>query len=365
MKKIVINDNQRGLLFQSGRFVKPLGSGKYRVFGSREIEVLPLDAMLTSEKCPLDILLSNPAVAEQTTVVEVGDQQLGLHFTNGRFAGVLPSGKFAFWHTQTEHTVQLIDLSSPAVAKDVPDYVLEMLPASCCERITVEAYQKGRLYFDRKLERILDPGTYYFWKTHVPVSVELIDTRLTQLNITGQEILTSDKVNLRLNFVCTYRITDCVKVATEIDDYLEQLHVAAQLAMREFVGKQRLDELLENKEQLSRQVLSRLQEKAASLYVEITDGGVKDIILPGEVRDIMNTVLIAEKRAQANVITRREEVASTRSLLNTARLMEENQTLMRLKEMEYMERICENVGSIHLNGGGDLLAQLGALLQSG
>ena len=93
MKKIVINDNQRGLLFQSGRFVKPLGSGKYRVFGSREIEVLPLDAMLTSEKCPLDILLSNPAVAEQTTVVEVGDQQLGLHFTNGRFSPPLPSLK--------------------------------------------------------------------------------------------------------------------------------------------------------------------------------------------------------------------------------------------------------------------------------
>ena len=58
--------------------------------------------------------------------------------------------------------------------------------------------------------------------------------------------------------------------------------------------------------------------------MEIIDAGVKDIILPGEIRDIMNTVLIAEKRAQANVITRREEVASTRSLLNTAKLMEEN-----------------------------------------
>ncbi len=71
----------------------------------------------------------------------------------------------------------------------------------------------------------------------------------------------------------------------------------------------------------------------------------------------------AEKRAQANVITRREEVASTRSLLNTARLMEENRTLMRLKEMEYIERICENVGNISLNGNGDLLAQLQQLLE--
>ena len=100
-----------------------------------------------------------------------------------------------------------------------------------------------------------------------------------------------------------------------------------------------------------------------AVTVEIKDGGVKDIILPGEIRDIMNTVLAAEKRAQASVITRREEVASTRSLLNTAKLMEENQTLYKLKEMEYIERICGNVGSINLNGGGDILAQLSGLLR--
>jgi len=98
--------------------------------------------------------------------------------------------------------------------------------------------------------------------------------------------------------------------------------------------------------------------------VEIIDAGVKDIILPGEIRDIMNTVLVAEKRAQASVIARREEVASTRSLLNTAKLMEENQTLYRLKELEYVERICANVGNISLNGNGDLLAQLGKLLRT-
>ena len=77
----------------------------------------------------------------------------------------------------------------------------------------------------------------------------------------------------------------------------------------------------------------------------------------------MNTVLLAEKRAQANVITRREEVASTRSLLNTAKLMEENKILYQLKKLEYLERICENVGNIQVNGGQDLLTQLTTALQ--
>ena len=106
------------------------------------------------------------------------------------------------------------------------------------------------------------------------------------------------------------------------------------------------------------------KSKEKDLFVEITDAGVKDIILPGEIREIMNTVLVAEKRAQANVITRREEVASTRSLLNTAKLMDENQTLYKLKELEYVERICENVGNISLNGNGNILSQLTEILSA-
>ena len=110
-------------------------------------------------------------------------------------------------------------------------------------------------------------------------------------------------------------------------------------------------------------MLADLTAKARELYIDIKAADVKDIILPGEIRDIMNSVLTAEKQAQANVITRREEVASTRSLLNTAKLMEENKTLYKLKELEYVEKICRNVGSINVTGGGDLLTQLTEILR--
>lgn len=90
--------------------------------------------------------------------------------------------------------------------------------------------------------------------------------------------------------------------------------------------------------------------------------GSKTSSCRGEIRDIMNTVLVAERKAQANVITRREEVASTRSLLNTAKLMDENKTLYKLKELECLERICTQVGNINVAGGGALLEQLKVLL---
>ncbi len=150
------------------------------------------------------------------------------------------------------------------------------------------------------------------------------------MEISGQEMMTFDKVTLRMNFVCSYRVTDPVRAFSAAEDPEKLIRAQVQLALRDHIGRYRLDELLENRDSVSEKVLEILREKEETYAVSFLEAGVKDLILPGEIRDIMNTVLLAEKRAQANVITRREEVASTRSLLNTARLMDENQTLYKL-----------------------------------
>ena len=362
MKKMIINENQKGFLFKNGKYIKLLNAGKYYLIGGKKIEISNLDQPITSDKCALETLLADKAVSDRVAVVEVGDEELALHYVNGKFSSVLSYGKYAFWSVVDQHEFKLVNISTPAVDGSVPEYIFSKISQSYYTKIEVAEYQKARLYFNQRLERILDAGTYYFWKTPVNVDVDFVDTRLTQMDITGQEILTADKVSLRISFVCNYRVADYVKILTEIDDFEEQMHVAAQLALREYVGKYKLDEILENKDQMSEFVFDKLKAKEKDLFVEITNAGVKDIILPGEIREIMNTVLIAEKRAQANVITRREEVASTRSLLNTAKLMDENQTLYKLKEMEFVERICENVGNISLNGNGNVLTQLTDIL---
>lgn len=363
MKKVIVQDNQRGLLFKNGQYERLLNPGKYRTFGDRSIEVLELANEVQSEMCPLSVLLADPETAGELVTAEVKDQELGLHFVDGTFADVLTSGKHAFWKAAGEHRFQLEDASHPEMGESVPAYLFREIPGEFYDTVEVAPYQKARLLFDGKPVRVLEPGIYRFWNGAVQVTTEFFDTRLTQLTVSGQEILTRDKVSLRLNFVCSYRITDPVRALTEIDDLPEQLHVAAQLALRESVGRLTLDELLERKEGVSEEVLKKLREKAETFFAEVEDGGIKDVILPGEIREIMNTVLAAEKRAQASIITRREEVASTRSLLNTARLMEENRTLYQLKELESIERICSNVGNISLNGSGDILAQLSELLR--
>ena len=123
-----------------------------------------------------------------------------------------------------------------------------------------------------------------------------------------------------------------------------------------------MDELLSDRENIGNEMLEELRKRTEGMYIEIASAGIRDVILPGEIAAIMNTVLAAEKRAQANVITRREEVASTRSLLNTAKLIEENKTLRRLKELEYIERIFANVGEITVDARSSLLNQLAQII---
>jgi regulator of protease activity HflC (stomatin/prohibitin superfamily) len=105
-------------------------------------------------------------------------------------------------------------------------------------------------------------------------------------------------------------------------------------------------------------ILEKVSAAATGLGVAVVGFGIRDIILPGDVKEIMNQVLIAEKKAQANIILRREETASTRSLLNTAKLIEDNPMLYKLKEMEYVEKIAEKINSISVSGNGVLIDQL-------
>lgn len=364
-EKYIIKENTRGFLFKDGKFIKMLEPGKYTFFGkNHEVEVRNLNMEVYSANCDREVLLKDKNIADQCDIFEIKEGTVGLYFSDGVYKKFLTAGKYAFWKIYSENKVLPVDLSNPEVSEDIPRYLFAKIPNAYYQTIEVGENEECLLFYDGKFIKKLSAGTHYFWITNTSIEVthKIYDMRLKNIAINSQEVLSADKVTLRVNLTVNYKITDTVKLWTEIDNIEMQLYLIAQLALRDYIGRKKLDDILESKDEISEYILKRFKEKEKSLYVNIVDTGVKDIILPGEIRDIMNTVLIAEKKAQASVITRREEVASTRSLLNTAKLMEENKTLYKLKELEYIERICENVGNINLNGSGNILNQLVSLM---
>ncbi|MDP6705892.1 MAG: SPFH domain-containing protein [Alphaproteobacteria bacterium] len=119
------------------------------------------------------------------------------------------------------------------------------------------------------------------------------------------------------------------------------------------VGTRSLDEVLGDKQGSNAAIGELLLAGLAGAGLEVATVGVKDIILPGDVREMVNRVIEAEKSAKANVIERREETAATRSLLNTAKLMEDNPILLRLKELEALEKVSKKIGNVIVGNGMD------------
>lgn len=364
MKRLRINSGFIGLIFKNNDYKKVITEGSYWLKPGEKAEVYDMTKPF-KPATDLRILLKDPELATHLSVIEVKDNEVVFLFENNNFKNILYPGRYAFWKAWVKYDFIKADTSCCEITEDIPPYLFMRSELSPLIRVyTIDSYEKGILLINGSLVKILECGTYVFWKNQVPVSVLKTDLRQQQMEISGQEILTRDKTNIRINFFVSFKVVDIVKALVNNKDFEKQLYVQIQLALREYIGNYTLDEILEIKESITAQVLQNAKTKSAELGVEVTGCGMRDIILPGDVKEIMNQVLIAEKRAQANIITRREETASTRSLLNTARLMEENTMLFKLKEMEYVEKIAEKINNISISGNSQVLDQLKMLFSA-
>lgn len=365
--KISVRDNQAGFVFKNGVFVKMITAGTFHFARTLGYEVRTQEMsgeVVKPEGVPYQVLARDAAFSKATVRIEIPDGSLGFLYINGKLKTLADRKEYVFWNVFEHYEVKLVSMENDEVQKEVTKQMLELVPAKYYKSISVAEGEVALLYYNNVLQRQLTKGQYSFWNYNKDVTIRLFDMKQKTMDIVGQEILTKDKIGIRMNVTCMYKIRDAVEFVEKITDLKSQLYTCVQLVIREMTGNYKLDEILEMKDNISKEIFSKLKEQESLFCVEFLSAGIKDIILPGEIQNIMNSVLVAEKTAQANVIARREEVASTRSLLNTAKLMDENKTLYRLKELEYLERICDRVGEISVNGNGGLVEQLGRLVGS-
>ena len=261
-----------------------------------------------------------------------------------------PNTRRVYWkgyidvRVANELVAQLVELSGAG-------FKAKVTGAASVYGVQVPEANVGLLFIDGERTLMLDPGLYGFWRFGRDVRVEFVDLRLQVLDVAGQEILTKDKVSLRVNLTAGYRFSDVLTAFSKQAKPVDFLYKELQFGLRAAVGTRTLDELLENKTVIDDVVNEHIKRRVAGFGLEVESVGVKDIILPGEMKTILAKVVEAEKAAQANVIRRREETAATRSLLNTAKVMEDSPIALRLKELETLEKVTEKIDKISVFGG--------------
>lgn len=358
MRRVRINAGKVGLVFRGGDYLKVITQGKHWIKFNQRVLVYDL-ANTFIAPIALEILLKDKTLEAMLNVIEVKDSELVLVYEKGNFKSVLSAGRYVYWRGLIEREFVRVDLSKIYITENIDKSLFGNYELSKYIRtFEVAAYEKAVLLVDDVYEKTLKGGTYRFWKNDTSIKIAKADLRQLQLEISGQELLTKDKAAIRINFYTQYKVTDIEKALLENKDYEKQLYIAMQLALRAYIGSYTLDELLERKDNIAEAVFEDVKTSASKLGVRVLSCGIRDVILTGEMKEIMNQVLVAQKKAQANIITRREETASARSLLNTAKLMEENDMLFKLKEMEYVEKIADKIGEITVSGNGNIVSQL-------
>lgn len=178
--------------------------------------------------------------------------------------------------------------------------------------LVIKNTHRGLRYVDGRLTDVLEAGRYELpagerrWGRRAPVvEVTLVDMRERELTLKGQEILTSDKVALRVSILTNFKVVDPVAAVERVDSYADRVYSDVQLAARRSLASMTLEDILTNRNQLSEDILRDVQGAASGYGVQILRADVKDIVFPGNLQEVMNRVLTAQRLAEAQLVDAR------------------------------------------------------------
>lgn len=360
-----VKKHERGILFKDGDFDSILLPGEHTRWDLKNrytVQIVDIHSAKFVHPLADYLRRYEPQVVETHFDALTTDiQAVGLRYEDDALVEIIPpSAKRLYWKGLKSQRFAYVALTELKVSADVLTILTKpSLRAHAIEglggilQVTVPAYAQGVLRVNGKVVELLSAGLHGFWQFNRDITVDMVDTRMQALEINGQEILTKDKVNLRINLTAIWQLTDLLLAYEKNAKPADYLYRELQFILRELVATRTLDQLLEDKQALDQLIAARFNTLPGEMGIELSRVGIKDIILPGEMKTLMAQVVEAEKAAEANVIRRREEAANTRTMLNTAKLMEENPVTMRLKELETLERIANRIDKFAVYGGLD------------
>lgn len=367
-RKILIKQHELGLRFRKGEFHGFIGPSEFRpgpaAYLRRErIEVVDTRAVHFRHR-DIDLIARHADAPTYFHILDLSDTQRALVFKDGRLDGVLGAGLYLIFKTPYEIRTEVFDTAGDIRFEHPLEDVVIRHPGTSevLGVVQAEPHVEKLVFRDGVLVARVREGRFVYFKNASKILVTSVALREQTLDVGGQEIMTRDKVTLRVNLVVSYQIVDPILSATAVDEVGQTLYREAQLALRAAVGARVLDALLTDKQVVGDEVRTAVAVRAKAFGVEVRGVGLRDIILPGDMKTILNRVITAQKEAEANVIKRREETAAARSQANTAKLLAESPALARMKELELLQEVLAGAKTSFVFGGGDLATQLRTLM---
>lgn len=214
-------------------------------------------------------------------------------------------------------------------------------------RVTVYEYQRGLKYRKGRFVETLGAGRYW---TFPSTTITIVDVRPTLVSIPGQEVFSADGVTVKISLAAEFEVADPAVAINKNANYQQATYLVLQMAVRQLVSGQKIDNIIENRVSLSDQITQVTREKVAAIGIRLLSAEVKDVMLPGELRRTFAQIVKAQKEGQAALERARGETAALRSLANAAKMTEENPNLLQLRALQMMADSTGNTIMLGVSG---------------
>lgn len=196
----------------------------------------------------------------------------------------------------------------------------------------VSEHERALLYRLGRFRRLLDPGSH--WLIRPLHTAYKIDIRARFVTIAGQELLTADNISIKISLVASFKVEDPYRAVNETENFYDALYLLLQLQLRDLVGALAVDDLLTKRQEIGARLHESTVPQAAEIGLTLLTVGIKDIMFPGDLKQMFAQIVNARKEGMAALERARGESAALRSLANTAQLLDKNPALLQLRLLQ-------------------------------
>ena len=195
----------------------------------------------------------------------------------------------------------------------------------------INEYERGVKFTLGKFSKIMNPG----WNIVVPIfqSFRKVDIRTKAVDVPEQEAITKDNVSIKINAVLYYEIFDASKAILAVENFNYAVSQLAQTTMRNVVGTVSLDELLTEREKISGEICSIVDEATDQWGIKVANVELKDISLPEEMKRVIAKIAEAEREKQAVITKAVGEVEASKNLAEAAETMAKSPGALHLRTL--------------------------------
>jgi len=201
----------------------------------------------------------------------------------------------------------------------------------------INQYQKGIRFLLGKYTGTMEPG----WRLVFPIfqSYRKVDLRVKAVDVPNQEAITKDNISVSVNAVIYYKVKNADKAILEVEDFFYAVSQLAQTTMRNAVGQVDLDDLLSQRDRVSKNIRDIIEIATIPWGIDVISVELKDIVLPEEMKRVIGKQAEAEREKRSIIIRAEAELVASENLAKAAQMLTSSDGALHLRTLQSINDI--------------------------